>query len=371
MPLNGYLQGVTHGLHTLGAIQSIKNENLRNDRAERAEARQQVIQGREDAAYGEANQISPFQPNPEHGPEVGNYLRAYGQNLGLIDKDGNIKAKDKVALHAALKGDENAQHDILQLQQRKLAGEISAMESSLGGRPNDDLTGLTGETSKQLQAKKEQLAKLNYTDKAWVAEQNAKRQKEKDETDKDYKEKALKVQEKQADKESLPTTPAGLRAYALKHNDPRFAKAAEETEAADLKEKQASLDREEKRYQRQMERWIKTNDLTTLDKEFADEKKALDEEIKVDENPEGNKAFNDARRKSLRTAYANARNKIIKGQGEEAPEKETKPAPAKEDRGTNLPPPKEGETYTGKSGKNYVFKGGKWNEATRGASRSF
>ena len=164
--LSGWAQGLEKGLESLVRFQGIKEQR---DRADRTEARQSVIQGREDTAYAEANETAPFKTGMPGGQPVQDYLVGFGSNFGFIDKDGNIKRKDRMAFQKAFNDDVHAQHDILQIQSRELTREIGELQKSLGGRgPSDDLTGVTENINRQLQEKIEKKTNLDNTNKAFL-----------------------------------------------------------------------------------------------------------------------------------------------------------------------------------------------------------
>lgn len=398
MPLNNYNMksgAASFGEGLLGGVmvgRKLNEDDIRNARLDRAEARTKVIQGREDAAYSEANAVTPFKANPEHGPEVHNYLMSYGQNLGLIDENGGIKNANKVKLREVLAKDENAQHDILQLQRRKLTGEISALEASVG----DDPSGLSAVTAKQLQEKKARLENLNYTDKAWVAEQTAKRQKQKDADEQTNKEKENVIRErtataaeKTADRATtLPAMrdkyarmPDGLEKVALgnqikaeEEHELKKTKAAHENE---LEKARILAGGKTAAQEAKAKKDALTQTTATVNKYYSDLEKTVRAKLAdIELDPDSKREW--AKIGQNISVYRNNDLKAVQN-GQEPPNiakltgetgqvaAQAQPAaqPAKAPQ-TKQPPPKEGDTFKGGKG-SYIYKNGKWNLQTGAA----
>lgn len=179
-------------------------------------------------------------------------------------------------------------------------------------------------------------------------------------------------------RDKLAAMPEGLAKESyrrlIKEQEDFDIKEKRVTHEGDIAKQTAVEERVARRYQQQQQRWIATNDLATVDKEYAVKTKALEDEIKEDTDLDGNAAFNNARRTALAIAYKNARNAILRG-GNEQPETGTRigrPAAQTGMRtdltaGSRPEAPKEGETFVGKKGR-YTYRNGRWGIETGAAA---
>jgi len=331
--LSGWAQGLEKGLESLVRFQGIKEQR---DRADRTEARQSVIQGREDTAYAEANETAPFKTGMPGGQPVQDYLVGFGSTFGFIDKDGNIKRKDRMPFQKAFNDDVHAQHDILQIQSRELTREIGELQKSLGGRgPSDDLTGVTENINRQLQEKIEKKTNLDNTNKAFL---EALKQKN--------KEREFGLSEEKAVRDAKKAEGEEARAKSKEEREAKKPLADKYEEVIVLRDQYPKDSKEWKqydtsaqtimKYQKELHVSTKTatdhfiereaardrrdavkQDLATLDKAHTEELKDLDTQIKEAENEEDGK-FLRVRRQARVRDYRKERNDIIKGGNEAA-----------------------------------------------------